>query len=106
MDGLIIKPYWLNKILSHEKTVEVRGSDTKKTGEKIYLIESKGKVRGTAIIRNTVRFTEDIWQAYKDVTGVTLTWEELTKRYNTPTVYLAIGYGIHIAIPLKFYFTT
>lgn len=32
MDGLIIKHKWLDLILKGQKTIEVRGSDTKKKG--------------------------------------------------------------------------
>ena len=39
MDGLIIKKFWLNKILAGDKTWEIRGSRTHKRGE-IYLIQS------------------------------------------------------------------
>ena len=38
MDGLIIKNKWLDLILIGEKTIEIRGSDTKKQGEIIYLL--------------------------------------------------------------------
>lgn len=40
MDALIIKKPWIDLILSGEKTWEVRGCSTKKTG-KIELIQSK-----------------------------------------------------------------
>lgn len=40
MDGLIIKKQWLDLILSGEKTLEIRGHDTKKLNEPIYLLES------------------------------------------------------------------
>lgn len=50
MDGLIIKHKWLDLILKGKKTIEVRGSDTKKQGEMIYLLESRtSKVVGTCI---------------------------------------------------------
>lgn len=40
MDGLIIKKKWLDLILSGKKTLEIRGHDTHKLGETIYLLES------------------------------------------------------------------
>lgn len=40
MDGLIIKKEWLDLILSGEKTLEIRGHDTRKLNEPIYLLES------------------------------------------------------------------
>ena len=38
MDGLIIKKEWLDLILSGKKTLEIRGCDTKKIEQKIYLL--------------------------------------------------------------------
>lgn len=38
MDGLIIKEKWIEKILSGQKTMEIRGSQTKKIGDSIYLL--------------------------------------------------------------------
>ena len=35
MNGLIIKRFWLERILYHRKRIEVRGTSTKKVGEKI-----------------------------------------------------------------------
>lgn len=35
MDGLIIKHKWLDLILKGQKTIEVRGSDTKKQPKKM-----------------------------------------------------------------------
>lgn len=41
MDGLIIKKKWLDLIVSGKKTIEIRGSNTKKQNETIYLLESR-----------------------------------------------------------------
>ena len=84
MDGLIIKPCWLKKILSHEKIIEVRGNATKKTGEEIYLIESKGKVKGIAVIKSVFPFDEISWEDLRSAHKVDITFEELLKRYKTP----------------------
>lgn len=40
MDGLIIKKKWLDLIVSGIKTIEIRGSNTQKQNETIYLLES------------------------------------------------------------------
>ena len=48
MDGLIVKKRWLNLILSGKKTIEIRGSNTKKIGQPIYLLES-----GTNLVKGT-----------------------------------------------------
>ena len=42
MKGLIIREFWLNKILSNEKIWEIRSSNTKIRG-KVYLIQSGTK---------------------------------------------------------------
>ena len=44
MYGLIIKKKWLDLIVSGKKVIEIRGSDTKRQNETIYLLESEGKV--------------------------------------------------------------
>ena len=38
MNGLIIIPKWLDRIILYGKDIEVRGSITNHTGEKIYLL--------------------------------------------------------------------
>ena len=54
MHGLIIKKQWLDKILSGEKTWELRGSNTKMRG-RIGLIASKsGKVFGTCDLVDSI----------------------------------------------------
>lgn len=84
MDGLIIKPYWLERILSHGKRIEVRGSQTKKIGEKIYLIESKGKVVATAAISKVIKFDEQTWENTRPLHQVKMSYLSLTERYKTP----------------------
>ena len=62
MDGLIIKKKWLDLIISGKKTLEIRGSDTKHQGERIYLLESGShKVRGTCIIDSTFPLSCSDW---------------------------------------------
>ena len=63
MDGLIIKRQWLDLILSGKKTLEIRGSDTKKVGEAIYLLES-----GTHRVRGNAGFVQHT--LYPAATGV------------------------------------
>ena len=62
MDGLIIKGQWLDLILSGKKTLEIRGSDTKKIGETIYLLESgTHRVRGKCKICSTHSISCSNW---------------------------------------------
>lgn len=65
MDGLIIKKYWLNKILSYEKNIELRGQRTKKIGHRIYLL-SNGFVYGTAIISDCLELDEYTYESYRN----------------------------------------
>ncbi len=88
MDGLIIKPYWLNLILRKEKTLEIRGSSTSKIGEKIYLIESRGKVRGTAIIKKTILLNQSLWEDLKPSHKVEITYEQLLEYYKNPYAWV------------------
>lgn len=64
MDGLIIKKRWLDKILSHEKTIELRGRKTKKKGQRIYLLSS-GSVYGTAVICDCFELSEQTYEYYR-----------------------------------------
>lgn len=84
MDGLIIKPCWLKRILERGKRIEVRGHQTKKIGEKIYLIESKGKVVATAVISKVIKFDEQSWENTKPLHQVEITYSSLKTRYKTP----------------------
>lgn len=84
MDGLIIKPYWLERIRYHGKTIEVRGTTTKKIGEKIYLIESKGKVVATAVISKVIFFNKQTWYYTKPLHQVEMSYISLLERYISP----------------------
>lgn len=86
MDGLIIKKEWLDLILSGRKTLEIRGRDTKKVGQTIYLLES-----GTHRIRGTCKISEAFpicasphWNQEKSRHCVDVSWEEVIKVYKVP----------------------
>lgn len=85
MDGLIIKEKWLNLILNKEKIYEIRGCQTKKINEKIYLLESgTQKIKGTCIITNVYKITEDFWEKEKINHKVNISYNELIKIYPHP----------------------
>lgn len=84
MYGLIIKKKWLDKILSGEKTLEIRGSKTAHIGERIALIESgSSQIKGFCVIRSVIALTEEKWETERDRHCVELSFEDLLKRYKT-----------------------
>lgn len=46
MQGLVIKPYWADLILSGKKTWEIRGSQTHKRGKIAVIVSGSGKIWG------------------------------------------------------------
>ena len=62
MYGLIIKKKWLDLIVSGKKGIEIRGSDTKRQNETIYLLESgTGRVRTRCNISTTYPISCSDW---------------------------------------------
>ena len=85
MDGLIIKGQWLDLILSGKKTLEIRGSDTKKVGEAIYLLESgTHRVRGKCRIYSTHPISCSNWSEEYEKHCVDIAYAELKKIYKNP----------------------
>lgn len=84
MDGLIIKKEWLDLILSGKKTLEIRGHDTHKIGEPIYLLESGShKVRAICKIEKSTLMTYDNWDKYKVNACLDMSFVGLNKWYHT-----------------------
>lgn len=89
MDGLIIKKKWLNLIVSGKKTIEIRGSNTKKQNETIYLLESgTHRVVATAVISSTYPISYSNWTDERDKHCVYITYADLRKRYKTPYAWV------------------
>ena len=89
MDGLIIKNKWLDLILKGEKTIEIRGSDTKKQGEIIYLLESEtNRVVGTCKRAYTYTISWSDWSEERDNHKVELSYPELKKIYKNPYAWV------------------
>lgn len=85
MDGLIIKEKWLSLIVQGKKTFEIRGSNTSKLNETIYLLESgTHRVRATCKIEGTYKITAKSWLATLDRHCVDISYSDLIKRYKTP----------------------
>lgn len=86
MNGLIIKPEWLDRIILYGKDIEVRGSITNHTGEKIYLLE-KGTCKCVAVANlecsGAIR-DEEHWEFLKPRHQIDKSWEAITKIYKQP----------------------
>lgn len=81
MDGLIIKKKWLDLIVSGKKTIEIRGSNTKKQNETIYLLESRThRVVATAVISSAYPISYSNWADERDKHCVYITYADLRKR--------------------------
>ena len=89
MDGLIIKKKWLDLIVNGKKTIEIRGSDTKKQGEKIYLLEGgTNKIAATAVISSTYPISCSDWSEERENHCVDISYAELKKRYKNPYAWV------------------
>ena len=89
MDGLVIKKKWLDLIVSGKKTLEIRGSDTKKQNETIYLLESgTHRVVATAVISATYPISCSDWSEEKENHCVDISYAELKKRYKNPHAWV------------------
>lgn len=84
MDGLIIKKRWLDKILSYEKNIEIRGQKTKKKGQRIYLL-SNGIVWGTAVICDCFELSKQTYEYYRVRHKVGWSYDDIKMIY--PNVY-------------------
>lgn len=77
MKGLIIKPYWADLILSGQKTMELRGSNTKIRG-RIGIIKSKtGQVYGEVDIVDCVPLSKEEFNQYKEKHKVICDFEDI-----------------------------
>lgn len=85
LDGLIIKKKWLNRILSGEKILEIRGSKTSKVDSSIFLLESGSSlIRGKCRIKQVIPITKEFWESNMDKHCVPISYEELLKIYKKP----------------------
>ena len=58
MDGLIIKKYWIDKIFLNN-TIEIRSSNTKKTGRFALIESGSGCIVGDAYITHTIKIRDE-----------------------------------------------
>ena len=89
MDGLIIKREWLDLIISGRKTLEIRGCNTKKVKEKIYLLSSPNhRIMAECIIKAAYPISCSDWSEERENHCVDIPYPELKKRYNTPYAWV------------------
>ena len=87
MDGLIIKKKWLDLIVDGKKTIEIRGSDTNKQNETIYLLESgTHRVVATVVITHPISCSD--WSEEREKHCVDISYADLKKRYKTPYAWV------------------
>lgn len=84
MRGLIIKPYWLKKILSGEKSIEVRGSAHRFMGERVWLLASGGWCLGSATLGECFAFDCVSWQSLRLEHCVNMPFYHLQTIYPRP----------------------
>lgn len=84
MRGLIIKPFWMKKILNGEKTIEVRGSVHHFVGERILLLTSGGWCVGIATLGECFDFNCVLWRAFRLEHCVEMDYYTITQRYKQP----------------------
>ena len=89
MYGLIIKKKWLDLIVSGKKVIEIRGSDTKRQNETIYLLESgTGRVRAKCRISATYPISCSDWSEERERHCLDISYSELKKRYKNPHAWM------------------
>lgn len=85
MYGLVIEKQGIDKILTGEKKVEIRGSKTSIIGESIALLERESSIiRGFCKIQEIIPLDEDKWEHEKENHCVDISFDELAKHYKTP----------------------
>lgn len=64
--GLIIKPYWLDKIFNKEKTWEIRGCNTNKRGRIFLIASGSGKVYGEVSLTDSFPMDKEDLRNHSD----------------------------------------
>lgn len=85
----ILHKKWLDLIIDGKKTLEIRGSNTNKQGEKIYLLESgSGRIKAECIIEATYPISCSDWSEERENHCVNISYTELKKRYKNPYAWV------------------
>lgn len=84
MKGLIIKPKWADLILNKEKTMEVRGNNTKIRGTIGVIMSGTKKVFGTVELIDSEELTREKFNRWKDKHKLDISYDELLEIYPRP----------------------
>lgn len=89
MDGLIIKKKWLDLIVQGKKTLEIRGCETHKIDEPIYLLESgTHRVRAICKITGVFPISCSDWSEERERHCVDISYADLKRRYKRPIAWI------------------
>jgi len=83
--GLVVRPHWLNCILQHGKTWEIRGGNTKTRG-RIALVYKK-QALGEVDVVGSFPLTKELFDAHPELHHVP-DWGWVAGRYANPHVWL------------------
>lgn len=88
MDILMIKTIWGDKVLSGEKSWEIRRTKTKNIKRIALAFSGTGKKYGEVNITECIPLTKELWENNIEKHCVPLSWEELLKRYPKPVAWV------------------
>ena len=84
MKGLIIKPKWADLILNKEKTIEIRGNNTKIRGTIGIIKSGTKKIFGTVELIDSEELTREKFNLWKDKHKLDISYDELIETYPRP----------------------
>ena len=84
---LLLKQEWGERILSGEKTWEIRGSDTKIRGRIAVAYSKSSKKFGEATLSDSFPLTEELFENNPEKHCLPGTWEDVLKVYKNPVVW-------------------
>lgn len=89
MDILIIKPEWGEKVLTGEKTWEIRGSSTSKRGTIAIAYSHTNRKFGEVELVDSVELNKEMWENNLDKhCAEGMSWDDLLKRYKKPYAWV------------------
>ncbi|MDA3734105.1 ASCH domain-containing protein, partial [Niameybacter massiliensis] len=88
MDGLIVKQPWASLIVQGKKTMEVRGSKTKKKRENIAIIESgMNHILGDVYIIECVELDKETFERTREQHRIKMSYEDVLTNFGYKKLY-------------------